>query len=280
MDMEVDGLAERQRGDPEAEREMVRLWRTVRTVHEMLSDRVRLGVSNVALRDLTVLGLRSLRRRTETTSRRLQTNLQRHARLSRVSQLSRSSHNEAFSNTNVLSLSRAKLKFAVKPSAEMNAKHTPLPTKANPSPMTTAGDCYVEFSPDGAIGIKHIRAFAQTLDSQNVSNGIFITQAPITAVAMRALEPLTARGISAEHFLESDLLVNITHHELVPKHVLMSAEEKKALLTRYRLQQHQLPRIQVNDPVARYLGLKRGNVVKIIRKSETAGRYASYRWCL
>lgn len=96
---------------------------------------------------------------------------------------------------------------------------------------------------------------------------------------MRALEPLNARGIIAEHFLESDLLVNITHHELVPKHVLLSAEEKKTLLERYRLQQHQLPRIQVNDPVARYLGLKRGNVIKIIRKSETAGRYASYRWC-
>lgn len=40
MDMEVDGVAERQRGDPEADREMVRLWRTVRTVHEMLADRV------------------------------------------------------------------------------------------------------------------------------------------------------------------------------------------------------------------------------------------------
>lgn len=145
--------------------------------------------------------------------------------------------------------------------------------------MTTAGDCYVEFSSESTIGVKHIRAFAQTLDSQKVSNGIFVTQVPITAVAMRALEPLSTRGITAEHFLESDLLVNITHHELVPKHVLLSAEEKKTLLARYRLQQHQLPRIQINDPVARYMGLKRGNVVKIIRKSETAGRYASYRWC-
>ena len=33
-----------------------------------------------------------------------------------------------------------------------------------------------------------------------------------------------------EEFSEADLLVNITHHTLVPKHEVLTPEEKKSLL--------------------------------------------------
>jgi len=35
-----------------------------------------------------------------------------------------------------------------------------------------------------------------------------------------------------EEFSESDLLVNITHHTLVPKHEVLTPEEKRILLER------------------------------------------------
>lgn len=172
------------------------------------------------------------------------------------------------------------MKTKARPTPEMVAKYTPRPTAKVPNPPSNCGQVLVSFCNESTVGVRQFRTFAQEVDKGDYHTGIFITIGSVSPVAVRAFGALTATGRIGEHFQEPELLVNITHHELVPKHVLLSAEEKAKLLERYRLKESQLPRIQQTDPVAKYLGLRRGQVVKIIRRSETAGRYASYRWVI
>jgi DNA-directed RNA polymerase I, II, and III subunit RPABC1 len=170
--------------------------------------------------------------------------------------------------------------FSARPSEEMLVKYENPPTARDPNPPPPdIGTIWVEFIPDTSVGIKQLRTFAQHLSSNNFHTGILVTCVNITPAALKII-PAVASQTRIETFVENDLLVNITHHELVPKHILLSKEERAKLLQRYRLKDTQLPRIQQNDPVAKYLGLRKGQVVKIIRQSETAGRYASYRLCV
>eukprot|EP01098_Paradermamoeba_levis_P009221 TRINITY_DN3829_c0_g1_i2.p1 TRINITY_DN3829_c0_g1~~TRINITY_DN3829_c0_g1_i2.p1 ORF type:complete len:209 (-),score=77.69 TRINITY_DN3829_c0_g1_i2:265-891(-) len=135
---------------------------------------------------------------------------------------------------------------------------------------------FVFFPDDEKVGVKPIRRYYERMKEEKVHKAIIVVQTSLTHFAKQVLSEFAPR-FTLEYFTEGELLVNITDHILVPKHVVLTKEEKHALLTRYKLKETQLPRIQVRDPVARYLGLQRGNVVKIIRASETAGRYVTYR---
>ena len=71
--------------------------------------------------------------------------------------------------------------------------------------------------------------------------------------------------------------IDIAKHELVPKHTLLNEKEKEELMNSYKITLRQLPRILDSDPQVSILNGKAGDVVKIVRKSQTAGQTVYYR---
>ncbi|CAE6516153.1 unnamed protein product [Rhizoctonia solani] len=128
---------------------------------------------------------------------------------------------------------------------------------------------FIFFADEKNVTIKTMRKFLGILDEKGITHGIIVFMEKMTPSARKVISAMSSQ-YSLEEFAEADLLVNITHHKLVPQHQVLTPAEKKALLERYRLKETQLPRIQLIDPVARYYGLKRGQVVKITRPSETS----------
>jgi len=71
--------------------------------------------------------------------------------------------------------------------------------------------------------------------------------------------------------------LNVLEHVMVPEHHIMSEEEIKQLFSTYKITTEQLPKMYHDDPTAKMIRAKSGDIIRIIRISQTAGRAESYR---
>jgi DNA-directed RNA polymerase subunit H len=70
---------------------------------------------------------------------------------------------------------------------------------------------------------------------------------------------------------------NVLEHDLVPDHAKLSEDEVQVILKQYGITRGQLPKIKTSDVVVKQIEAKPGEVLKITRKSLTAGQAVSYR---
>ena len=73
------------------------------------------------------------------------------------------------------------------------------------------------------------------------------------------------------------ITVDISLHEIVPKHEILTKIEQKELLERLGITSKELPKITLSDPGIQNMYAKLGDVVKIIRRSPTSGTAIAYR---
>lgn len=126
-----------------------------------------------------------------------------------------------------------------------------------------------------SVGIGQVQKMDAALKEKKVNQGILIGK-KFTSSARRRIEKL---GI--EHIKLATLKTfNIFDHFLVPKHEILPEKEAEKLLKKYRVKRYQLPLIKRSDPAIKAIGGKRGNIIKITRKSPTAGQFVVYRYVI
>ncbi|MHA1291779.1 MAG: DNA-directed RNA polymerase subunit H [Promethearchaeota archaeon] len=70
--------------------------------------------------------------------------------------------------------------------------------------------------------------------------------------------------------------IDVLLHELVPHHILLTKKETQDLLSKYQISVLDLPQMFEKDPVAIAIGAKEGDVVKIVRDSNTSVKKVDY----
>ncbi len=79
------------------------------------------------------------------------------------------------------------------------------------------------------------------------------------------------------------MALDVMEHELVPEHHLLAEEEAERVLEELKVDRDQLPKIKKGDPAIKFLerssggAIDEGRIVKVVRRSHTAGVFVAYR---
>ena len=81
------------------------------------------------------------------------------------------------------------------------------------------------------------------------------------------------------NFLATKKIPTLVHnHVYVPKHEIMTKKDAEKVLEDFNCNPTELPFIFITDPAILGLGVKPGDMIKITRKSGTAGESFYYRY--
>lgn len=136
----------------------------------------------------------------------------------------------------------------------------------------------VYFIYEPKVSVKRVKSIKEAIDNDENTYEclILVYKTAITTFAKQFITT-DVNDLFVQAFSERELSFNVTKHHLVPKHQVLTTEEKRNVVKKYRTSMKQFPLMLSSDPVARYYGLLPGAMVKITRPSPTAGEYVLYR---
>jgi DNA-directed RNA polymerase I, II, and III subunit RPABC1 len=151
--------------------------------------------------------------------------------------------------------------------------------------MYNLGGVLIIFSDKGRMTDGVLKSYIQFCEDNNYTHGLIIILA--TSPSENILELVRTHNSNPKNQLMQIfniryLQFDISTHRKVPHHRLMDSEEIQLLQKRMNITdcKKQLPWIDSQDAMAKWLGARTGDVIEISRLSESAGNSKYYRYCV
>lgn len=123
------------------------------------------------------------------------------------------------------------------------------------------------------VGINSINRLGKAMKDAELEKGIIVTDGRYTHAVKQG-----AKKKKIELLPKTFPAFDIFQHKIVPKQEILSEQEKNELLTKFKVQPYQLPQISSVDPTVKAIGAKPGDVLRITRRSPTAGEHIAFRY--
>tara|TARA_B000000477_G_scaffold124572_1_gene132756 strand:+ start:5736 stop:6347 length:612 start_codon:yes stop_codon:yes gene_type:complete len=108
-----------------------------------------------------------------------------------------------------------------------------------------------------------------------------VISAPILLQLNKYDKMLQKKNGMLQYFYTKQLLFNPTKHVMVPEHTKLTTEKTSEIMEKYLIKSKlHMPIILHNDIIAKWLGLKQGDVVEIKRYNSNSGLAYYYRCCV
>lgn len=131
------------------------------------------------------------------------------------------------------------------------------------NPTEDAGICVILHT-QPKFTVTNVQEYNMMVSGMNMNHYIIVVENPVTPMARKVID--NSIEMTIEVFLVQELVFNITKHELVPKHEKVNAEKALELKKRFGTK---FPVLLKIDPVCRFYGFKRGDMIRVVRKNGT-----------
>jgi DNA-directed RNA polymerase subunit H len=126
---------------------------------------------------------------------------------------------------------------------------------------------------EATVGIAAMNTLYKIMKEKDLDRAIVVTEGRYTHAVK-----LGAKKKKVELLPKSFPVFDIFEHALVPFHEILTEKEKNQLLAQFKVKPYQMPQVKSGDPAVKAIGAKPGDVLKITRRSVTAGEHITYRY--